>query len=178
MCQGTFTLQFSDNFFNYRKIWFHGKGIDNCFIIFYIFLPFLSDVNLHFFYHFSETKIDQVPKRLQRSNFQVKTLFLKRMRDKLRKDDISIKQKLHTQEQEVRSSQQLKKTHNREKNNVEVKKVNQPRFHLTLLFLVFETLLYLLLCFINCEHAAAIFFLNVSSLLPILFTSRCSPLLY
>ena len=59
-----------------------------------------------------------------------------------------------------------------------MKKVNQPRFHLTLLFLVFETLLYLLLCFINCEHAAAIFFLNVSSLLPILFTSRCSPLLY
>ena len=48
-------------------------------------------------------------------------------------------------------------------------------------FPVFETLLCFLLCFINCEHAATtqrapIFFLTVSLLLPILFTSRFSPI--
>ena len=48
-------------------------------------------------------------------------------------------------------------------------------------FSVFETLLCFLLCFINCEHAATtqrapIFFLTVSLFLPILFTSRFSPI--
>ena len=50
-------------------------------------------------------------------------------------------------------------------------------------FLVFETLCFLLY-FINCEDVATtqiapiFFFLSVSLLLPILFTSRCLPLLY
>ena len=34
---GLFTLQFSDSFFNYRKIWFHVNGVNNCFIVLCIF---------------------------------------------------------------------------------------------------------------------------------------------
>ena len=60
---------------------------------------------------------------------------------------------------------------------------SQPRFTQNFLFFVLETLLCVLLCFINCEHAATtqrvrIFFLCVFLLLPILFTSRCLFLLY
>ena len=54
----SFTLQFSDNFFNYEKIWFHVNGVNNCFNILCIFLPFPSDVNLYSFDNFFETKID------------------------------------------------------------------------------------------------------------------------
>ena len=46
-------------------------------------------------------------------------------------------------------------------------------------FLVFETLLRFLLSFINCEHVATTQKApSVSLLPPILFTSRCLPLLY
>ena len=31
--KSTFRLQFSDSFFNYRKIWFHVNGVNICFII-------------------------------------------------------------------------------------------------------------------------------------------------
>ena len=57
--KSTFTLQLSDNCFNYRKIWFHVNGVNNCFLSFCVFfVTFPSDVNLYFFHYFFETKID------------------------------------------------------------------------------------------------------------------------
>ena len=35
--KGAFTLQFSGNFFDYRKTWFHVNGVNNYFIILCIF---------------------------------------------------------------------------------------------------------------------------------------------
>ena len=37
LVKGAFTLQFSDNFFNYRKAWFYVNGVNDYFIILYIF---------------------------------------------------------------------------------------------------------------------------------------------
>ena len=46
------TLQFSDNFLNYRKIWFHVNGVNNYFIILSIFSTVSSDVKSIIFHHF------------------------------------------------------------------------------------------------------------------------------
>ena len=55
---GKLTLQFSDNFFNYRKIWFHVNSVKIVLPFCAFFLPFPSDVNLYFFDHFFEIKIN------------------------------------------------------------------------------------------------------------------------
>ena len=49
--KGTFTLLFSDNFFNCREIWCHISGVNNYFILF-------SGVNLYFLHPFFEIKVD------------------------------------------------------------------------------------------------------------------------
>ena len=55
--KGTFTSEFSDNFFNYRKFWFHVNGVNNCFIILCIF-PIISVWRQSIFFPFFQIKIE------------------------------------------------------------------------------------------------------------------------
>ena len=188
--KGTFTLQFSDSFFNYRKIWFHVNSANNCFIILYLFPTVLFWRQSKFFPSFFWNQ-----HRLGFEKFlEVKLL------------DKSIVSKNGWERNKGKSTSQLnknfitsqlnknfihknknsnllnneKKTHKPTERKIKLKwkKSASHGFLQHFLFPVFETLLCFLLCFINCEHAATIFFLSASLLLPVLFTSRCSPLLY
>ena len=96
------------------------------------------------------------------------------MKEKQLKADVSIKQKLYMQE--ARAQKLIHDT-----NSYAFQPATAlPNITSLLCLKLFKTNF---LCFINCEceattQRASIFILSVSLLFPILFTSRCSPLLY
>ena len=101
--KGTFTLPFSNNFFNYKKIWFHAHRFTILCIFPAISFWSLSIFFPSFFLNHNQSGLKKVLgiKLLDKS-------IVPNKRWKRNKVNVSIKQKLHMQEQEFKSTYQPK----------------------------------------------------------------------
>ena len=150
--KGTFTLQFSEIFFNnvVPCKWF----VIMVFYFFAFFLPFLLTSVYIFSITFLKAKSIGFKKIIE-IKFVNKSIDSKKKewkRNKV-KPTSQLNKNFIRKNRSSNLFKNKKNKHNREKNKVEIKKVSQLRFYSTFPVSYFP-LLYFLSCLINCEHAA------------------------